>query len=234
MAPTDDEEFKLRVYTGDVSLLGPAEQFLKVLVDIPFAFKRMDAFSFMASFSEDTSTLKDAFESSEAACKELRSSHLFRKLLEVVLKTGNHMNVGTFHGGADAFKLDTLLNLSDVKGTDGKTALLHFAVQEIIRSEGVHAARMAREQVSISSLTTSSLGSFDLTEDPPQEVLTNTAANLGHRLVRTKEFLNTGMKSLEEQNGFHCFLKSFVEHAETDIAVSCRLPTSELSSALIW
>ena len=67
MAPTDDEEFKLRVYNGDVSLLGPAEQFLKVLVDIPFAFKRMDALSFMASFSEDTSTLKDAFESLEAS-----------------------------------------------------------------------------------------------------------------------------------------------------------------------
>ncbi|KAM0937067.1 putative formin, FH2 domain-containing protein [Dioscorea sansibarensis] len=249
MSPTDDEEFKLRVYNGDLSLLGPAEQFLKVLVDIPFAFKRMDALSFMASLSEDTSTLKDAFESLEVACKELRSSRLFRKLLEAVLKTGNRMNVGTFRGGADAFKLDTLLKLSDVKGTDGKTTLLHFVVQEIIRSEGVRAARMAREQGSISNLTISSLGSFDLTEDPPQEngdyyqtlglkvvsvlsteldnvkkaatldsdVLMSTAANLGHRLVKAKEFLNTDMKSLEEQSGFHRSLKSFVEHAESDI-----------------
>ena len=185
----------------------------------------------------------------QVACKELRSSRLFRKLLEAVLKTGNRMNVGTFRGGADAFKLDTLLKLSDVKGTDGKTTLLHFVVQEIIRSEGVRAARMAREQGSISSLTISSLGSFDLTADPPQEngdyyqtlglkvvsvlsteldnvkkaatldsdVLMSTAANLGHRLVKAKEFLNTDMKSLEEQSSFHRSLKSFVEHAETDI-----------------
>lgn len=46
------------------------------------------------------------------------------------------MNVGTNRGDAHAFKLDTLLKLVDVKGTDGKTTLLHFVVQEIIRSEG--------------------------------------------------------------------------------------------------
>lgn len=58
------------------------------------------------------------------------------KLLEAVLKTGNRMNVGTNRGDAHAFKLDTLLKLVDVKGTDGKTTLLHFVVQEIIRTEG--------------------------------------------------------------------------------------------------
>lgn len=46
------------------------------------------------------------------------------------------MNVGTNRGEATAFKLDTLLKLVDIKGTDGKTTLLHFVVQEIIRSEG--------------------------------------------------------------------------------------------------
>lgn len=47
------------------------------------------------------------------------------------------MNVGTYRGQATAFKLDALLKLVDVKGIDGKTTLLHFVVQEIIRSEGV-------------------------------------------------------------------------------------------------
>lgn len=62
---------------------------------------------------------------------------MFLKLLEAVLKTGNRMNVGTNRGDAQAFKLDTLLKLVDVKGADGKTTLLHFVVQEITRSEGV-------------------------------------------------------------------------------------------------
>ena len=62
---------------------------------------------------------------------------MFMKLLKAVLKTGNRINVGTNHGDAHAFKLDTLLKLVDVKGTDGKTTLLHFVVYEIIRAEGL-------------------------------------------------------------------------------------------------
>ena len=61
---------------------------------------------------------------------------MFLKLLEAVLKTGNRMNIGTNRGDAHAFKLDTLLKLVDIKGADGKTTLLHFVVQEIIKSEG--------------------------------------------------------------------------------------------------
>lgn len=61
---------------------------------------------------------------------------MFLKLLEAVLKTGNRMNKGTRRGDAHAFKLDTLLRLVDVKGADGKTTLLHFVVQEMIRTEG--------------------------------------------------------------------------------------------------
>jgi hypothetical protein len=63
---------------------------------------------------------------------------MFMKILEAVLRTGNRMNVGTDRGDAQAFKLDTLLKLVDIKGTDRKTTLLHFVVQEIVRTEGSH------------------------------------------------------------------------------------------------
>ncbi|KAM0968720.1 hypothetical protein ACFX13_017335 [Malus domestica] len=71
----------------------------------------------------------------KAACEELRNNKMFLKLLEAVLKTGNRMNVGINRGDAQAFKLDTLIKLVVVKGADGKTTLLHFVVQEIIRTE---------------------------------------------------------------------------------------------------
>nr|KJB34194.1 hypothetical protein B456_006G052500 [Gossypium raimondii] len=70
MAPTKEEERKLKDYKDDSPVkLGPAEKFLKAVLDIPFAFKRN-------------------------ACEELRTSRMFFKLLEAVLKTGNRMNVG--------------------------------------------------------------------------------------------------------------------------------------------
>lgn len=76
----------------------------------------------------------------QTATRELRNSTTFEKLLEVVLKTGNRLNMGTYRGGATAFKLDSLLKLSDVKGVDGKTTLLQFVVQEIMRKEAAAVA----------------------------------------------------------------------------------------------
>lgn len=135
MAPTKEEEIKLRDYKGDISKLGSAERFLKAVLDIPFAFKRVEAMLYRANFDTEVKYLRKSFQTLEEASEELKNSRLFLKLLEAVLRTGNRMNVGTNRGDAKAFKLDTLLKLVDIKGTDGKTTLLHFVVQEIIRSE---------------------------------------------------------------------------------------------------
>lgn len=44
MAPTNDEGCILKKFKDETSFkLGPAEKFLKVIIDIPFAFKRVDA-----------------------------------------------------------------------------------------------------------------------------------------------------------------------------------------------
>ncbi|KAB1218157.1 Formin-like protein 1 [Morella rubra] len=137
MAPTKEEERKLKEFNDESPFkLGPAEKFLKAVLDIPFAFERVDAMLYIANFDSEVEYLLRSFETLEAACEELRNSRLFLKLLEAVLKTGNRMNVGTNRGDAHAFKLDTLLKLVDIKGTDGKTTLLHFVVREIIKAEG--------------------------------------------------------------------------------------------------
>ncbi|KAL0332334.1 UNVERIFIED_CONTAM: Formin-like protein 6 [Sesamum calycinum] len=136
MAPTKEEEIKLKDYSGESAKLGSAERFLKAILDIPFAFKRVEAMLYRANFDTEITYLRKSFQTLEEASEELKNSRLFLKLLEAVLRTGNRMNDGTNRGDARAFKLDTLLKLVDVKGADGKTTLLHFVVQEIIRSEG--------------------------------------------------------------------------------------------------
>ncbi|MCE3051484.1 hypothetical protein HAX54_049954 [Datura stramonium] len=139
MAPTKEEERKLKNINDQSSFkLGPAEKFLKAVLDIPFAFKRMDAMLYITCFDSEIEYLKLSFQTLETACEELRNNRTFLKLLEAVLSTGNHMNVGTNRGDARAFKLDTLLKLVDIKGADGKTTLLHFILHETIRAEGSH------------------------------------------------------------------------------------------------
>nr|XP_023912641.1 formin-like protein 11 [Quercus suber] len=140
MVPTKEEEAKLSSYEGDINELESVEKFFKEILEIPFAFLRVEAMLYRETFEDEVVQFKKSFSMLEEACKELRSSRLFLKLLEAVLKTGNRMNVGTSRGGARAFKLDTLLKLAHVKGTDGKTTLLHFVVQEILLSEGIRAS----------------------------------------------------------------------------------------------
>ena len=48
---------------------------------------------------------------------------------------GQHLNQGTHRGAAAGFRLDTLLKLADVEGTDRKTSLLHFVVGQLLAED---------------------------------------------------------------------------------------------------
>lgn len=77
MAPTTDEEQKLRLFTGDLSQLGPAERFLKALVDIPLAFKRLESLLFMFTLPEEASSIKECFSTLEVRVRFDKFSFLF-------------------------------------------------------------------------------------------------------------------------------------------------------------
>jgi hypothetical protein len=61
MAPTKEEELKLKDYSGDISKLDPAERFLKDVLEVPFAFKRVDALLYRANFDTEVNYLKNSF-----------------------------------------------------------------------------------------------------------------------------------------------------------------------------
>lgn len=63
--PSNDEELRLRLYTGELFQLGPAEQFLRVIIDIPYIFQRLDALLFMANLPEEASNVKQSFATLE-------------------------------------------------------------------------------------------------------------------------------------------------------------------------
>ncbi|KAG8050530.1 hypothetical protein GUJ93_ZPchr0009g2355 [Zizania palustris] len=179
MAPSREEEIKLKEFREDVaSKLGPAESFLKAVLAIPFAFKRVEAMLYIANFDSEVDYLKTSFKTLEAACEELRGSRLFHKILDAVLKTGNRMNTGTNRGNASAFKLDALLKLVDVKGVDGKTTLLHFVIEEITKSEG--ASILATDQ-------TSNQGSAIADDFQCKKVGLRIVASLGGELSNVKK-----------------------------------------------
>lgn len=68
MAPSKEEERKLIEYKDDSPFkLGPAEKFLKAVLDVPFAFKRANAMLYMANFESEVEYLKKSFETLEVS-----------------------------------------------------------------------------------------------------------------------------------------------------------------------
>lgn len=66
MAPTKEEEHKLKEFKDESPFkLGPAEKFLKAVLDVPFAFKRIDAMLYIANFDSEVEYLKRSFETLE-------------------------------------------------------------------------------------------------------------------------------------------------------------------------
>ncbi|XP_076905654.1 formin-like protein 6 [Bidens hawaiensis] len=216
MAPTKEEEIKLRNYKGDVSKLGSAERFLKAILDIPFAFKRVEA---MLNFDTEVKYLRTSFLTLEDASEELKNSRLFLKLLEAVLRTGNRMNVGTNRGEATAFKLDTLLKLVDIKGTDGKTTLLHFVVQGIIRSEySDHEAKnnsFKNQGLQVVGGLSRELSNVKKAAGMDSDVLSGyvTKPEIGLQKIRI-----TGHEKADTQGMFFESMKKFLKEAEIEIA----------------
>lgn len=244
MAPSKEEERKLKEHKDDSpTKLGPAEKFLKAVLDVPFAFKRVEAMLYIANFESEVEYLRKSFQTLEAACEELRNSRMFLKLLEAVLKTGNRMNVGTNRGDAHAFKLDTLLKLVDVKGADGKTTLLHFVVQEIIRTEGARLsgtnqtpggatnsnsnsnsnsnddAKCRRLGLQVVSSLSSDLANVKKAAAMDSEVLSSEVAKLSKGMAHIAEVLqlNEAAGSDESKQKFRESMKRFTRMAEEEI-----------------
>ncbi|CAL5027046.1 unnamed protein product [Urochloa decumbens] len=215
MAPTKEEVEKLESYDGDVGSLVAAERLVKVVLTIPCAFARVEAMLYRETFVDEVSHIRKSFAMLEDACRELMSSKLFLKLLEAVLKTGNRMNVGTARGGAMAFKLDTLLKLADVKGTDGKTTLLHFVVQEMVRSQKPP-ARTAAEAPDIAAGLAAELTNVRKTATVDLDVLTTSVSSLSHGLSRMKALVGTMELAAGDERGqrFVAFMGPFVAQAE--------------------
>lgn len=137
IAPTEEESSEIAAFNGDPTRLADAESFLyHLLKAVPSAFNRFNALLFRANYDLEVSNIKESLQALDSACKELRTRGLFLKLLEAVLKAGNRLNAGTARGNAQAFNLTALRKLSDVKSSDGKTTLLQFVVQEVVRAEG--------------------------------------------------------------------------------------------------
>ena len=69
MVPTKEEEVKLLNYKGSVNELGFAENFVRVMLSIPFAFQRVEAMLYRETFEDEVTHLSNSFTMLEVAAE---------------------------------------------------------------------------------------------------------------------------------------------------------------------
>ncbi|XP_058081412.1 formin-like protein 4 [Magnolia sinica] len=212
IAPNKEEETNILSFSGNPSKLADAESFLFHLFQtVPSPFLRLDAMLFHSTYDVEILHLKQSLQALESACKELRTRGLFLKLLEAVLKAGNRMNAGTARGNAHAFNLAALRKLSDVKSTDGKTTLLHFVVEEVVRSEGKRCVVNRNHSLSRSASNSSPSNLMGKEEREKEYIM------LGLPMVGglSAEFSNVKKAAVIDYDGFITTGSSLVKHVSS-------------------
>lgn len=62
MAPTEEEEAKLSNFKGNINELGSAEKLVKELLAVPYAFQRIEAMLYRATFNDEVVHLRNSFQ----------------------------------------------------------------------------------------------------------------------------------------------------------------------------
>ncbi|XP_062230458.1 formin-like protein 14 [Phragmites australis] len=229
---TSEEELKLKYFKDDsLSKLCPVEAFLKTMLDVPFAFKRVDAMLYIASFYLEVNQLRTSYATLEAACQEMRSSRLFHKVLEAVLNFGNFMSINAGSPNSQGLEPNTLLKIVDVKGADGKAALLQFVVQEIVKPEGfsmmhpgsatckMNDAECRKHGLEVVSKLAAELSNTKKASSVDIMRLSRTVSELGVGLGKVHDVLrlNSMVTSAESSRRFHNTMSMFLRQAEEEI-----------------
>ena len=89
-----------------------------------YIFLYMVVYIVVYTFQPDIVTVTDA-------CKRLRKSDKFAKLLELVLFIGNYLNAGHNKGQSFGFDVDFLPKLRDSKSADNSQTMLNFMANMI-------------------------------------------------------------------------------------------------------
>ncbi|CAL5097504.1 unnamed protein product [Urochloa decumbens] len=238
MVLSNEEELKLKYFKDDsLTRLCPVEAFVKAMLEVPFAFKRVDAMLYIASFYLEVNQLRLSYATLEGACQEMRSSRLFHKVIEAVMNFGNFMSINAGSPTSHGLEPNTVLKIVDVKGANGKAALVQFVVQEILKPEGYDVmqhgsgackintstlqcdAECRKQGLEVVSKLTAELSNTKKAASIDMAMLSRSVSELGMGLGKVHDVLrlNSMVTSAESARRFHNSMSTFLRQAEEEI-----------------
>lgn len=144
--PTEKESQLIRQYSGDVSSLGHAEQYMRAMLDFPSASQRIGCMIYKQLFQSRQHDIREKLTAIEGACEDVKQSIRLKRVLRIILKVINHINSGSISGSSSSnssnssnveagITVDALLRLKETKAFDRKTTILQYVVMLIQRND---------------------------------------------------------------------------------------------------
>eukprot|EP00118_Oscarella_pearsei_P003590 m.14982 g.14982 ORF g.14982 m.14982 type:complete len:1181 (+) comp26071_c0_seq2:219-3761(+) len=141
---TQDEldRIKGHLHGDGEGTLDEPERFLYELSSISGFYNRLECFLFKENFNEMLSDITRVFANFRLVIDMLHKSSSVSAVMGLVLAIGNYMNAGNQKRGmAEAFALDILPKLKNVKTKDNSSNLLQYVVSLYVKKYDQEAAR---------------------------------------------------------------------------------------------
>lgn len=130
--PSPNDLMKLQKIKEAGNELSAVERLVVTLGEIHNLMPRLHCIDFKVSAAEIIADIQPDIASGIAACKEMKKSEKFSKILGIVLLFGNYMNSSSSTSGqAFGFELSSLKKLQDTKDMNNKQTLLQHVVYTI-------------------------------------------------------------------------------------------------------
>ena len=167
----------------------------------------------------------------------MRSSSLFHKVVEAVMNFGNFMSINAGSPSSHGLEPNTVLKIVDVKGADGKAALVQFVVQEILKPEGCNVmhhgsatskmntstvqgdAESRKHGLEVVSKLAAELSNTKKAASIDIGMLSRSVSELGMGLGKVQDVLrlNSMVTWAESARRFHNSMSTFLRQAEEEI-----------------
>lgn len=129
--PPPDQLKRLQELKANGEELSGAEKFAATIAEIKRLGARLQSLSFRLNFPDMYEEVRPDIHAVMAACKDVKESKKFHKILELILLLGNYMNSGSKNEVAFGFEISFLTKLTSTKDHENKQTLLHYIVETV-------------------------------------------------------------------------------------------------------
>ncbi|KAM9332382.1 FH2 domain containing 3 isoform 2-T3 [Pholidichthys leucotaenia] len=130
LLPEESEVKLLLLFSGNLSVLPEADQFMVQLVKVPGYEERLKMMVLREEFFPLMEEVKTSVAVMTKAANELLNCDNLHSVIRLVLKAGNYMNAGGHSSNVIGFRMTSLLKLADTKANKPGMNLMHYVAKQ--------------------------------------------------------------------------------------------------------